>query len=242
MSIDYITTDVIGKTILVYFKPWEGEIFPEINGNTLTINIRIDDYTGTIEELKNYKVGLYFSSIQVIKLLTDSDSYFLESVTALSQILVNYTITYNIEGEIYDTTDQFLTNNFEIYLTDCLLINGSIENKQIIPINSDDLFNYNEDNELHIKLSNCLTTSIKAVFISNMQCINCYHSGNTSLIISGAIPPELAKSREVYSEDNEILPIYSINKPPVSNITNLPIPINTSGDNASSIDLTKITF
>ena len=147
MSIDHIETNVNARIITVYFKPWEGEYFPEIESNRLIINVQISEYTGTIGELQNYKVELHFSTIQVIKLLTDSDPYFLESVTTLSIIEVNYEIMDMVGGG----SGQFYTNNFEIQFTNSLLINGSIENEQLIPVESSSLFNY-ENNELYIKM------------------------------------------------------------------------------------------
>ena len=241
MSIDSITTYVIDKTIKVQFKSWEGEYFPEINNNTLTINVQISEYTGTIEELESYKIELHFSSIQVIKLLTDSNSYFLELVTTLNLIEVNYEIKDMVGGG----SGQFYTNNFEIHFTNCLLINGLLDNGQLIPIGSSNLFNYDE-NKLYMKMNKCLNIPIEnenKIYTGYIESVNCYYYHNTvQLVISGDIPPELAKSREVMLYNGGSTIILSINKPPVSNITNLPIPINTSGDNASSIDLSKITF
>lgn len=239
-SIDSITTDVIDKTIRVQFKSWEGEYFPEISDNTLTINVRINEYTGTIEELVKYKIELHFSSIQVIKLLTDSNQYFLESVTTLTQIKVNYEIMDMVGS---GNSGQFYTINFEVHLSESLLINGSFENGQLIPVKSSDLFGYNGDNKLYIKMNECLNIENESrINVGSIQSVNCYYHNSIQLVISGDIPPELSQTREVmsYNDEGMYILISSINKPPVSNITNLPIPINTTGDNASSIDLTKM--
>ena len=243
-SIDYIKVDVDDETITVYFKSWEGENFPEINDNKLIINVQISEYTGTIEELVGYKIRLCFSSIQVIKLLTDSNSYFLESVTTLNLIEVNY----EIMDMVGDGSGQFYTDNFKVYLTNCLLINCLFEGEQLKPIESSNLFDYDDDDDdrLYIKLNKCLNISNEnesKIYTGDMKFVNCYYYHNgIQLVISGDIPPELSQSRRVVLYENTHIDILSINKPPVSNITNLPIPINTTGDNASSIDLSGITF
>ena len=242
MSIERIETNVDTKIITVYFKSWEGEYFPEISDNTLTITVQINEYTGTIEELVNYKIELCFSTIQVIKLLTDSNSYFLESVTTLSQIKVNYEIMDMVGS---GNSGQFYTINFKINLSESLLINGSFENGQLIPVKTSDLFGYNGDNKLYIKMNECLNIENESrINVGSIQSVNCYYRNSIQLVISGDIPPELSQSREVmsYNDEGMYILISSINKPPISSITNLPIPINTTDDNASSIDLSKITF
>lgn len=241
MSIESTKVNVLKKTITVTFKPCESEDFTEIRDKVLTIYIELYRYTGTVDELKSYKVKLEFPSIQIIKLLSTDDPYFLRAVTTLSSVRVHYQLDDTV-GSINE--GEFSTLNFEIHFTDCLLINGSTKNGQLTPVKSSDLFYY-ENNGLYIKLNECLLKKSATINIDGMQCVNCHHShtnSKTSLIVSGDIPPELAISREVHNNANEMVQIDSINKPPVSSITGLPIPINTSGENASSINLSKITF
>ena len=244
-SIDFISVDDVSKIISVHFKPLEGEYIPEISSGTINIDVR--EYTDKTRELESYKIELIFPLIQVIKKLNESDQYFIKNITTIRDIQVFCGTVQDGGGGEYNYV--FVKTEFDIYLNNLLLINSTF-NGEIIPIESTDLLRYGEDEELFAYLYSCLyIDSSTDIYISLglIECVNCYYyisNSHTSLIISGDIPPELTSSRYLPLIDKDYIHIYmsSINKPPVSNITGLPIPINTSGDNASSIDLSGITF
>ena len=244
-SIDFINVDDVSKIISVQFKPLEGEYIPEISGETINIDVR--EYTDETKGLENYKIDLIFPLIQVIKKLNEDDQYFIKNITTLREVQV-FCDTVQ-DDEVGEYNYVFIKTGFDIYLSNLLLINSTF-NGEIIPTESTDLLRYSEDEKLFAYLYSCLYIHSPIGIYINLgliECVNCYYdisNSYTSLIISGDITPDLVSSRYLPLFDKEYIYIYisSINKPPVSNITNLPIPINTSGSNASSIDLTKITF
>lgn len=165
MSIESTEVNVLEKTITVTFYPIESDDFSEIinsENNQLTISIETSGCMPS--DLEECEVKLEFPLIQIIKLLSESDQYFLKAVTTLDSIVVIYTITDMTGG---GAGGDFYAKSFEIHFTNCLLINGSIENEQIIPIKSNDLL-YSEDEILYIKLNNCLTADSVKINIENL--------------------------------------------------------------------------
>lgn len=227
--------------IRIDFLKQDNDIFLDrfISNNIITINIT---YKGPLNlgnhpNLEGYIVELSFDSIQVIRELSDNQPYFLSNITKINKAKIIYVKdSYELEQEL---------NIRMMYFDNLLLINASLnENGQIVPIKSDKLFKY-ESGKLYLNLNECINineSNYSRIMISTGLSINCYYFTNTPLIISGDIPPELAKSREInlYNNKSMVTRLDSINKPPISNITGLPIPINTSGSNSSSIDLSKV--
>lgn len=257
--ISSISTNDRAKYISIKFLKQDNEDFlNEFISNThIDINIIDDQFIldlGMDESLEGYELYLVFDSIQVIRELSDSKPYFLSNITNLTNATIGYLMN-KYDEETHLEQDIKTLNIKRIVFNDLLLINATYnERGEIIPIQSTKLFKFQGiNNDLYVCLYNCLSKHDAEVAVIKVTCINCFcnYYNDDHLIVSGDIPEKIYSSLPINildciipNEDNNTVKkwIRSINKPPVSNITNLPIPINTSGDNASSINLTGITF
>lgn len=263
--IESVNVDSHDNVITFLFKQQTNEYFLNnyIEDNELRIrfnerdeqreNFHLDWFNDG--EVTNCTINLVFEKIEVIRLLTSLKRRFLDDIISINSVYFSYWYNDTDFRVHLQTNEIALRNRINLKFKDLLLINceqrtiGTIN--EIKPIGQVDILKNDMKLNLYRQMYN--TERFVIIHYETVVCINCYVEENEKihLIIRGSIPDKIYSYLpintkpfvvKVSDEPESRVYISSINKPPISNITGLPIPINTSGTNASSIDLSEVKF